>query len=69
MRIVQIIEGDYNAGLHYLVQRMGVAHAESNGLYSGSTYGGRKVKHTHTRYWGDHSYLMLTRMGRNSGPK
>ena len=47
MRIVQLLEGDYNAGLRYLVQRMGVAHAESNGLYSGSTYGGRKGKNTH----------------------
>ena len=47
MRIVQLLEGDYNAGLRYLVQRMGVAHAEKHELYSGSTYGGRKGKNTH----------------------
>jgi hypothetical protein len=47
MRIVQLLEGDYNAGLRYLVQRMGVLHAENNGIYSGSTYGGRKGKNTH----------------------
>ena len=47
MRIVQLLEGDYNAGLRYLVQRLGVEYAESNKLYSGSTYGGRKGKNTH----------------------
>ena len=60
MRIVQLLEGDYNAGLRYLVQCMGVAYAESNGLYSGSTYGGRKGKHTHTRYWGEYNQQMNT---------
>ena len=47
MRIVQLLEGDYNAGLRYLVQRRGVHHAEIHGLYSGSTYGGRKGRNTH----------------------
>ena len=47
MIIVQLLEGDYNAGLRYLVQRLGVAYAEENDLYSGSTYGGRKGKNTH----------------------
>jgi hypothetical protein len=47
MRIVQLLEGDYNAGLRYLVQRLGVEYAEANNLYSGSTYGGRKGKNTH----------------------
>jgi hypothetical protein len=47
MRIVQLLEGDYNAGLRYLVQRLGVDYAESKRLYSGSTYGGRKGKNTH----------------------
>jgi hypothetical protein len=47
MRIVQLLEGDYNAGLRFLVQRRGVAYAEQHNLYSGSTYGGRKGKNTH----------------------
>ena len=47
MRIIQLLEGDYNAGLRYLVQRRGVAYAEQNDIYSGSTYGGRKGKNTH----------------------
>ena len=47
MRIVQLLEGDYNAGLRYLVQRLGVAYAEKNDLYSESTYGGRKGRNTH----------------------
>jgi hypothetical protein len=47
MRIVQLLEGDYNAGLRYLIQRLGVAYAEKHKLYSESTYGGRKVHNTH----------------------
>lgn len=46
MRIVQLLEGDYNAGLRFLVQRSVVAHAEKHNLYSESTYGGRKGKNT-----------------------
>ena len=47
MRIVQILEGDYNAGLRYLVQRCVSAHAEKKRIYGESTYGGRKGKNTH----------------------
>ena len=47
MRIIQLLEGDYNAGLRYLIQRLGVGYAESNDVYSGCTYGGRKGKNTH----------------------
>ena len=48
MRIIQLLEGDYNAGLQFLVQRKGVQYAEEKEMYSGgSTYGGRKGKNTH----------------------
>ena len=42
MRIVQLLEGDYNAGLRFLIQRKGVAYAEKSKIYSGNTHGGRK---------------------------
>ena len=47
MRIIQLLEGDYNAGLRFLIQRKGVAYAEKKNIYSGNTYGGRKGKNTH----------------------
>ena len=47
MPIVQLLEGDYNAGLRFLIQRKGVAYAEKSKIYSGNTYGGRKGKNTH----------------------
>ena len=47
MRIVQILEGDYNAGLRFLVQRCVTKHAEKHHIFGESTYGGRKGKNTH----------------------
>lgn len=47
MRIVQLPEGDYNAGLQYLIQQKVIGSAEKEQLYGESTYGGRKGKITH----------------------
>ena len=47
MRIIQLLEGDYIARLHFLVQQQGVNYAKERDMYSGSTYGGRKGGNMH----------------------
>ena len=47
MHIIQLLEGNYNAELRFLIQRQGVKHEEKEEIYGESTYGGRKGKNTH----------------------
>ena len=64
MRIVQLLEGDYNAGLRYLVQRCVSAHAEKKNIYGDSTYGGRKGKNTHQVLGRIQGTIEYSRLGR-----
>ena len=64
MRIVQLLEGDYNAGLRYLVQRCVSAHAEKKNMYGDSTYGGRKGKNTHQVLGRIQGTIEYSRLGR-----
>lgn len=47
MHIIQLLEGDYNVGLCFLIQREGVGYTEKNKLYTECTYEGLRGKNTH----------------------
>ena len=47
LRIIQLMEGDFNGGLRYLFGRKLMQYADSTNISSDSTYGGRKRKSCH----------------------
>ena len=44
LRIVQLFEGDFNAGLKYLIGRKMMTHMNKNGLHDNETFGSRTGK-------------------------
>ena len=47
LRIIQLMEGDFNGGLRYLFGRKLMRYADTTNINSESTYGGRKSKNCH----------------------
>ena len=47
LRIIQLLEGDFNGGLQYLFGRKLMHYADVTNISSESTYGGRKGKNCH----------------------
>ena len=47
LRIIQLMEGDFNGGLRYIFGRKLMHYADATNISSESTYGGRKGKNCH----------------------